>query len=88
MQACSHSSHPPDDIKLQARASPQAVECCADWCVLLCWVYYGVLCVQAQEFSMEELIAAAESTHNANLAFADVEAAFLEGKHSCRFKHF
>jgi hypothetical protein len=39
--------------------------------------------VQAQEFSMEELIAAAEATHNANLAIADVEAAFLEGEHSC-----
>jgi 30S ribosomal protein 3 len=34
---------------------------------------------EAQEFSMEELIAAAEATHNANLAIADVEAAFLEG---------
>jgi hypothetical protein len=32
---------------------------------------------------MEELIAAAEATHNANLAIADVEAAFLEGEHSC-----
>jgi hypothetical protein len=29
---------------------------------------------------MEELIQAAEATHLANLAVADVEAAFLEGK--------
>lgn len=33
----------------------------------------------SQEWSMEELIQAAEATHLANLAVADVEAAFLEG---------
>lgn len=42
------------------------------------------VCVPApqssQEWSMEELIQAAEATHAANLAIADVEAAFLEGK--------
>jgi len=32
-----------------------------------------------QEWSIEELVQAAESTHYANLAVADVEAAFLEG---------
>lgn len=36
---------------------------------------------------MEELIAAAESTHNANLAVADVEAAFLEGEHQQSAAH-
>jgi len=33
-----------------------------------------------QDWSIEDLIQAAESTHYANLAVADVEAAFLEGE--------
>jgi hypothetical protein len=32
-----------------------------------------------REFSMEELVAAAEATHYANLAVADLEAEFLKG---------
>lgn len=35
-----------------------------------------------QDWSIEDLIQAAESTHYANLAVADVEAAFLEGRPS------
>eukprot|EP00879_Flechtneria_rotunda_P000956 GHRR01001089.1.p1 GENE.GHRR01001089.1~~GHRR01001089.1.p1 ORF type:complete len:343 (+),score=148.46 GHRR01001089.1:153-1181(+) len=34
---------------------------------------------EEQEFSIEDLVEAAESTHYNNMAFADIEAAFLEG---------
>jgi hypothetical protein len=39
------------------------------------------MCTQAgeQAFSMDQLMSAAEATHYANMAVADVEAAFLEG---------
>lgn len=36
---------------------------------------------EEQDFSLEDLVAAAEETHLSSLSVADIEAEFLEGEH-------